>query len=77
MASTIRELIQETNAMGKAHPLFKEMSAALGYDAAAKKPQVTIMDNAELAVVCIDEKPVGVLSVDWSEPCLEFKPLAK
>lgn len=77
MASTIRELIQETNAMGKAHPLFKEMRAALGYDVAAKKPQVTIMDSAELAVVCIDEKPVGVLSVDWSEPCLEFKPLAK
>lgn len=77
MASTIRELINEVNAQGKAHPLFKEMAAALGYDIAAKKPQVSILDSAELAVVCVNEKPVGVLSVDWSEPCLDFKPLAK
>lgn len=73
--STIRELVQETNAMGKAHPLFKEMSRALGFDVTLKKPQVSILDGAELGVVCINDKPVGVISVDWSEPCLTFQAL--
>lgn len=73
--STIRELIQETNAQGVGHPIFKEMQAKLGKDIQKAKPQVTVLDKQEVAVVFISEQPVGLLTIDWSEPCLEFKPL--
>lgn len=73
--STIRELIIEVRNTGKSHPLIKQLAAA-GVPTSTT-PQVNIIDAHEVAVVFVDEQPVGVVTVDWSEPCLEFKPLAK
>jgi len=73
--STIRELINEVRDTGKSHPFIQQLTAA-GVPT-TKTPQVSIIDAHEVAVIFVDEQPVGVVTVDWSEPCLEFKPLAK
>lgn len=75
--STIREMVMEINAQGAKHPIFKEMEKKLGYPVIDKKPQVALVDWHNMAVVVINENPVGIITIDWSEPCLEFKPLAK
>lgn len=80
--STIRQLLREVANTGAKHPIFKEMSAKLGREVIVKGkgPTVAIVDWHDMAVVIMGEdadNPVGLLVVDWSEPCLEFKPLAK
>lgn len=75
--STIGDLIEETNAQGADHSLFKHMGEVLGRPMIAGEggPQVTILHARECGVVFIDDEPVGILTVDWGEPCLIFKPL--
>lgn len=79
--STIRQLLREVANTGESHPIFKEMRAKLGREVIVKGkgPTVAIVDWHEMAVVILgpdtDEEPVGMLTIDWSEPCLEFKPL--
>lgn len=75
--STIADLIAETNAQGAKHPLFKQMSQSLGRPITSGKdsPKVTVLHSAECAVVFMDDEPVGLLTIDWGEPCLIFKPL--
>lgn len=72
--STIRQLLDEVNNTGAKHPIFAEMRAKLGREDVVRST-VALVDWHEMAIVIIGEEPVGLLVVDWSEPCLEFKPL--
>lgn len=78
--SVIRELIEQHN-IKRDQNIQDGIEKALGHRIKSDTIKVTILDATECGVVFEDQPDgsqtvVGVVTVDFSEPCLEFRALA-
>ena len=78
--SLVRELIEAHNETKDVN-IQVAIEKALGHRIKSDTIKVTILDVQECAVVFEDQPdgsqdPIGLIVIDYSEPCLEFKALA-
>lgn len=74
--STIRELIEEINTEGTNY-LVPTIEDHIGADVVAGTLKVTVLDAQETAVVFLDGAAIGILTVNFEEPCLVFEGLVR
>lgn len=74
--STIRELINEINTEGTNY-LVPAIEDHLRADVVAGSLTVTVLDAQETAIVFFDGAAIGILTVNYEEPCLVFEGLVR